>query len=280
MKVNLSKIMPIIQIGLKEGFPKLVIPGGKQPFFVTKDGPKQAYKQAISGPDLIAIVRAVAPDSIPSIQKGEPNTGIIPDDTLGEIPYEIIYQNKIISLTILLEKIEKAGVKKTDIPAQSADIPAKEVKISAQIELTPDNIVEHKDQLVLMISTNSSIIEAATKFFNTMDGFILKIQSDSELKNIVSRFRPIACILDHNSTIFKPTFPILYSLDIAVRRNMFQILVSSQYKSSDPIASFINSVDLVINPNDLKNFDKIAKNEMNMKKELFRPYLQRLKEID
>ncbi len=278
MKVNTSKIMPIIQIGLKEGFPKLVIPGGKQPFFVTIDGPKPAYKQAINGPDLIAIVRAVAPDSIPSIQKGELNTGTIPDDTLGEIPYEIIYKNKIISLTILLDKINKAEAESTDVPAQEVTIPTQGAKISAQIELTPDNVIAHKDELVLMISTNSSVIEAATNFFKSMNGFILKIQSESELKGILERFRPIACVLDHNSTVFKATFPILYNLDIDVRRNMLFLLISSQYKSSDPIASFINSVDLVINPNDLKNFNKITQKEIEEKKELFEPYLQRLRE--
>lgn len=71
----------------------------------------------------------------------------------------------------------------------------------------------------------------------------------------------------------------LESIDIEKRREIFFVIVSSRFRTLDPRESFVYSANLVVNPLDLAEFERIYSKARVYWERLYKPYRATLEKI-
>ncbi len=304
---GIEKIKPLIVKGLEMGQHKLVCTHGQPPKFVTGEDAIDAGGKGLDNTEIVTFVRTVAPDTLANVQKGVDTAGSVPHASLGTIPYNVIYENKLLTLTVHLDQMSVP--EKKEAPAPAAPAPEPEAASPAadptpapapeaaappppppppvatpedegpQINL-PDEILAHRDELQLIYSENGSVAQAASEFFKEMGGFPYKVPSFAELNVILERCTPIALVFDDSAPNFTEAFNRIYNLHMSVRRDMFTIMVSSKFRTADSMQAFTNSVDLIINASDLGDFTRVASFNHKERKTFYNPYLVALEEAE
>jgi len=71
----------------------------------------------------------------------------------------------------------------------------------------------------------------------------------------------------------------LERLQMAIRRNIFVLLISTRYRTLDYMMSFIKSVDLIMNPKNITDFERILKRGLTEHDLNYRVYRETLKKL-
>jgi predicted Zn finger-like uncharacterized protein len=147
----------------------------------------------------------------------------------------------------------------------------------------PFDFIEEEEKTALLCESDAIIREQIVSVLDMMEYHITTCDSARDaLKKMRYHIYDLVVLNESFDTVNPDANGILIYLErlnMAVRRNIFALLLSSRFRSTDHLMAFNRSVNLILNLQNIGDFEKIIKRglaEYDLSYRVFRETLKRL----
>ena len=191
------------------------------------------------------------------------------------IPVEKIPEGKISSL--------RCPKCKNKIAIDTQRPEPQEVIDDYDAEEKPFDFIEEEEKTALICEPDAVIREQVVSMLDLLEYHITVCDSSRDaLKKMRYHLYDLIVLNEDFDTVSQGANHILIYLErlnMAVRRNIFVLLISTRYRTMDHMMAFYKSVDLILNPRNIGDFEKILRRglmEHDLSYRVFRETLKRL----
>ncbi|MFC1815176.1 zinc-ribbon domain-containing protein [Thermodesulfobacteriota bacterium] len=145
----------------------------------------------------------------------------------------------------------------------------------------PFDFVEEEGKTALICESDPGIKDAITKVLTALEYHITDAESGRDaLKKMRYHNYDLILVNEEFDTADPDSNGVLIYLErmnMALRRDMFVVLISNRFRTLDNMMAFNKSVNIIVNVSDIKNFDKILNRSITEHDFFYRVYRDMLR---
>ncbi|MBF0119074.1 MAG: zinc-ribbon domain-containing protein [Desulfobacterales bacterium] len=147
----------------------------------------------------------------------------------------------------------------------------------------PFDFVEEEAKTALICEPDNNILNKMSAVLTNMEYHITRGESTRDVLKKMRYHIYDVILVDENFDAESPdsngVLLYLERLDMSIRRNIFVVMISHRYRTMDNLQAFNKSVNMVINPKNIDDFDKILKRGMTENDLFYRVYKETLRTL-
>jgi len=147
----------------------------------------------------------------------------------------------------------------------------------------PFDFIEEEGETALICESDATVREAVRQVLNYMEYHISEADDTRDaLKKMRYHTYDLVVINESFSSRTPDSNGVIIYLErlkMKTRRHMFTVMITKRFKTMDAMAAFQKSVNLIININDIKHFEKILKRAMSDCDQRYRVYKETQKDL-
>ncbi|MFO7964168.1 MAG: zinc-ribbon domain-containing protein [Desulfobacterales bacterium] len=147
----------------------------------------------------------------------------------------------------------------------------------------PFDFVEEEAKTALLCEPTSDIKQSLLKVLDIMDYHITEVENIRDALTKMRYHNYDLILLNENFDTSDPdTNGVLMFLarqPMSIRRDMFVVLISTRFRTMDNMMAFNKSVNLILNPENIADAEKIVKKGIVENDQFYRVYRDLMKEV-